>query len=109
MPKKTYTLKEIAADRQMLDVKPEQPEAVTKALKLTKVPVRKERILLGDAAGRVCASSVIPYPPGIPIVCPGEIFDEEVIAYIKERRAAEEKVIGVDELGRVVVGRGDEV
>ena len=102
-------LKEIAADRQMLDVKPEQPEAVTKALKLTKVPVRKERILLGDAAGRVCASSVIPYPPGIPIVCPGEIFDEEVIAYIKERRAAEEKVIGVDELGRVVVGREDEV
>ena len=72
---------------------------------MTKVPVRKERIPLEEAAGRVCASSVIPYPPGIPIVCPGEIFDEEVISYIAARRRAEEKVIGVDELGRVAVGK----
>ncbi len=103
-------LKDIAAERADClrnggAEKPQQPEAVTRTLAMTKVPVRKERILLGDAAGRVCASSVIPYPPGIPIVCPGEIFDEEVIAYIKARRQAEEKVIGVDELGRVAVGR----
>ena len=98
-------LKEIAAQRQLLEVKPQQPEAVTKTLELTAVPVRKERVKLENAAGRVCGSSVIPYPPGIPIVCPGEIFDEEVVEYIRARRAAEEKVIGVDELGRVVVGR----
>jgi len=103
-------LKDIAAERENClkngsTEKPEQPEAVTKALQMTKVPVRKERILLSEAAGRVCASSVIPYPPGIPIVCPGEIFDEEVITYIGARRQAEEKVIGVDELGRVAVGR----
>ena len=98
-------LKQIASERQMMEVKPQQPEAVTKALQMTKVPVRKERIPLEEAAGRVCASSVIPYPPGIPIVCPGEIFDEEVISYIAARRRAEEKVIGVDELGRVAVGK----
>ncbi len=98
-------LKKIAADRQLLDVKPQQPSAVTASLKMTAVPLRKERVKLEEAAGRVCASSVIPYPPGIPIVCPGEIFDEDVIAYIRARRDAEEKVIGLDELGRVVVGR----
>lgn len=98
-------LKRIASERQLMEVKPQQPEAVTKALQMTKVPVRKERIPLEEAAGRVCASSVIPYPPGIPIVCPGEIFDEEVISYIAARRRAEEKVIGVDELGRVAVGK----
>ncbi len=98
-------LKQIASERQLMEVKPQQPEAVTKALQMTKVPVRKERIPLEEAAGRVCASSVIPYPPGIPIVCPGEIFDEEVISYIAARRRAEEKVIGVDELGRVAVGK----
>ena len=98
-------LKKIAADRQLLDVKPQQPSAVTASLKMTAVPLRKERVKLEEAAGRVCASSVIPYPPGIPIVCPGEIFDEEVLAYIRARREAEEKVIGLDELGRVVVGR----
>lgn len=98
-------LREIAAGREIIETKPEQPKAVTASLKMTAVPVRKERIRLEDAAGRVCASSVIPYPPGIPIVCPGEIFDEDVIAYIAARRQAEEKVIGVDELGRVAVGR----
>lgn len=98
-------LKKIAAGRQLLDMKPQQPAAVTASLKMTAVPLRKERVKLEAAAGRVCASSVIPYPPGIPIVCPGEIFDEEVIAYIRARREAEEKVIGLDELGRVVVGR----
>ncbi|MBR4410864.1 MAG: hypothetical protein IKT31_06040, partial [Firmicutes bacterium] len=98
-------LKKIAAERQLLDVKPQQPSAVTASLKMTAVPLRKERVKLEEAAGRVCASSVIPYPPGIPIVCPGEIFDEEVLTYIKARREAEEKVIGLDELGRVVVGR----
>lgn len=101
-------LKEIAGNRSGQlnpQQKPEQPEAVTKTLKLEKIPVRKERIPLEKAVGRVCASSVIPYPPGIPIVCPGEVFDEEVTRYIKERRQAGEKVIGVDELGRVAVGR----
>ena len=81
------------------------PEAVTRSLEMKMVPVKKERIPLREAAGRVCASSVIPYPPGIPIVCPGEVFDGEVIAYIEGRRQAEEKVIGVDDLGRVVVGK----
>jgi len=98
-------LKELAGGRRLTESVPVQPKAVTTCLELTDVPSRKERIPLEDAAGRVCASSVIPYPPGIPIVCPGEIFDEEVIAYIKQRRAAQENVIGLDELGRVVVGR----
>jgi lysine decarboxylase len=101
-------LKEIAEEAKatggLAAEKPKQPKAVVKPLKLEAVPVRKERILLADAAGRVCATSVIPYPPGIPMVCPGEVFDEEVIAYIADRRRAGEKVIGVDQQGRVVVG-----
>ena len=98
-------LKDIAAGRQILDVKPPQPKALTANLEMAPVPVRKERIKLEEASGRICASSVIPYPPGIPIVCPGEIFTEEVIAYIAARRRAGEKVIGLDELGRVAAGR----
>lgn len=98
-------LKEIASQRELVEVRPKQPEAVTKKLVMREIPKSKERILLGDAAGRVCASSVIPYPPGIPIVCPGEVFDEEVIAYVAARREAEEKVIGLDEQGCVVVGK----
>ena len=38
--------------------------------------------------GRVCASSVIPYPPGIPILAPGELITPEILkytAYAKEK------------------------
>ncbi len=69
------------------------------------IPLERERVQLLEAAGRVCASSVIPYPPGIPLVCPGEVMDETVVQYVAQLRAAGEKVIGVDELGRVVVGK----
>lgn len=98
-------LKELAEGRGVTELAPTQPAAVTANLELVGVPERKERVKLDEAKGRVCGSSVIPYPPGIPIVCPGEIFDKEVIEYIKGRRLAGEKVIGVDEQGRVVVGK----
>lgn len=73
-------------------------------LVLCSVPVRKERIPLAEGAGRVCASSIIPYPPGIPFVCPGEVLTAEVIRYIAELRGAGEKVIGVNDRGEITVG-----
>ena len=57
------------------------------------------------AAGKICASSLIPYPPGVPIACPGEVLTEEVLAYVKARRAADEKVIGITADGYVFVGK----
>ncbi len=36
-----------------------------------------EKVALDDMAGRVVAVGVIPYPPGIPIVMPGENVGEE--------------------------------
>ncbi|MBA1334781.1 MAG: Uncharacterized protein YaaO [Firmicutes bacterium] len=42
------------------------------------------RVLLEEAEGMVSASGVIPYPPGIPLVCPGERITRNVIERIKE-------------------------
>ena len=53
--------------------------------------------------GMTCAYPVIPYPPGIPLVCAGEKIDSDDIAYIKELRAGGEKVIGIDEKNRIAV------
>lgn len=75
-----------------------------KTLELHQVPVKKIRVPLLESAGRICASSIIPYPPGIPFVCPGEKLDEEVILYIKNLRESGEKVIGVTENGEITVG-----
>lgn len=35
------------------------------------------------SAGRVCAEVVTPYPPGIPILCPGERITQETIDYLR--------------------------
>ncbi len=68
------------------------------------IPKNKIRVPLLGAEGLICASSVIPYPPGIPLVCPGEKFDKETLIYIKTLRENKEKVIGVNAIGEVIVG-----
>ena len=82
-----------------------QPKVLTRVLEQRAVPGEKVFVPLKEAAGRVCASSIIPYPPGIPIVCPGEVIDEDMIDYIKGRREAGEKVIGLTAEGTVCVGK----
>lgn len=37
---------------------------------------------IGDSAGRVCGEFVMCYPPGIPILAPGERITEDILAYI---------------------------
>ena len=68
------------------------------------IPKKKKRVKLEDAAGMICAGSIIPYPPGIPLICPGEKMDAEDLTYVAQLRANGEKVIGINELGEVTVG-----
>lgn len=44
---------------------------------------RKERVPLHQAEGRVAAELVAPYPPGIPVVAPGERLTREVLDYLR--------------------------
>ncbi|SOX52659.1 ornithine decarboxylase [Mycobacterium ahvazicum] len=41
-----------------------------------------------EAAGRIAAEQITPYPPGIPAVVPGEFLDEAVIDYLRSGVAA---------------------
>lgn len=41
--------------------------------------VRKK---LADAVGRVSRAMITPYPPGIPVICPGEVISEHTVGYI---------------------------
>ncbi len=101
-------LKEIAAAHKDNMTEDSQKGTVYKAPKRGKlhpVPYDKEMVPLTEAAGRICAGSIIPYPPGIPFVCPGEEITDEMIAYIKALRDDGEKVIGVNDIGCVTVGK----
>ena len=48
----------------------------------------KESLPMKESAGRVCSEFVMCYPPGIPILAPGELITDEIldyIAYAKEK------------------------
>lgn len=99
-------LRKIALNTPLVEGKEKtQPKALTKKLQWKGVPLQKETVHVHDASGRVCAMSIIPYPPGIPIACPGEVLDEELLQYIKERRKAGENVIGLAENMTIQVGK----
>ena len=72
---------------------------------LHEIPKKKQQVHIDESEGLICAASIIPYPPGIPFVCPDEEIGREEIEYIKLLRNRGEKVIGVDENMCVVVGK----
>ena len=43
---------------------------------------KKESLPISESAGRICSEFVMCYPPGIPILAPGEMITEEIINYI---------------------------
>lgn len=77
----------------------------TKHRTLQEMPRVKELVPLQQCTGRICASSLIPYPPGIPLICPGEEIGAEEIDYITSLRNQGDKVIGVGADGRIAVGK----
>lgn len=47
-----------------------------------------------ESAGQVCAETISFYPPGIPLIYPGEVITAELIAYVQQAIAAGGKVAG---------------
>jgi lysine decarboxylase len=47
-----------------------------------------EVVRFKQSAGRVCAEVITPYPPGIPVISPGEVITQEIVEYLDlEKRA----------------------
>ena len=44
--------------------------------------LERELVELDDSIGRISAESLVPYPPGVPLVLPGEEITSEIISYI---------------------------
>ncbi|WP_456152949.1 aminotransferase class I/II-fold pyridoxal phosphate-dependent enzyme [Mogibacterium sp.] len=84
-------------------VVPISDSALTERLEQRKIPDTYEEIPLYSAEGRVLYEPIIPYPPGSPIACPGEVLSKSVILYVRDQLVAQHVVLGVDEEGRVKV------
>jgi arginine/lysine/ornithine decarboxylase len=49
---------------------------------------RVEQVPVAEAVGRVVAEMVSPYPPGVPVLAPGERINQEVVDYLTTGVAA---------------------
>ncbi|MBZ0067649.1 MAG: arginine/lysine/ornithine decarboxylase [Thiobacillus sp.] len=55
-----------------------------------------ERVELDDLEGRITAMLVTPYPPGIPLLIPGERFNATIVRYLQFTRDFNEKFPGFE-------------
>ena len=46
-----------------------------------------QRVPIDDLEGRITTSLITPYPPGIPLLIPGEVFNRKIVEYLKFNRA----------------------
>jgi arginine/lysine/ornithine decarboxylase len=47
---------------------------------------KKRRVCLEDSLGEICGELVCPYPPGIPVLIPGEIVTQDSMSYLMNIR-----------------------
>ncbi len=57
---------------------------------------RVERVPIDELEGRVTTMLVTPYPPGIPLLVPGERFNRTIVEYLKFARSFNERFPGFD-------------
>jgi arginine decarboxylase len=58
-------------------------DRLLQALKrLTHTASEFEDVKVRDAIGRIAAEQITPYPPGVPVVVPGERINQAVIDYL---------------------------
>jgi arginine/lysine/ornithine decarboxylase len=57
----------------------------------------KRVVLLEDSIGEICAEIVMAYPPGIPIICQGEVITKRIVTYINKLKESELDVQGTED------------
>jgi arginine decarboxylase len=67
-----------------------------------------ELVKFSASKGRICAETISPYPPGIPVISPGEELTKDIIEYLKLEIKAGVRIQGPydDQLKKVRVVKG---
>ncbi|NLK72848.1 MAG: aminotransferase class I/II-fold pyridoxal phosphate-dependent enzyme [Clostridiales bacterium] len=58
---------------------------------------------LDESIGCVSGSAIIPYPPGVPLICPGEIISKKILNYLIALKKTDVRILGVREDNKVQV------
>jgi ornithine decarboxylase/lysine decarboxylase/arginine decarboxylase len=57
---------------------------------------KTERVEIDHLEGRITTSLITPYPPGIPLLIPGEVFNKKIVDYLKFSREFNTKCPGFE-------------
>ena len=64
---------------------PPPPEPPQRALTPRRALFASRRTVpLNGSEGQICAGQIVPYPPGVPVVAPGERLEKKHLVYLKE-------------------------
>ncbi|RRT57103.1 hypothetical protein B296_00047463 [Ensete ventricosum] len=58
---------------------------------------KKRRVNVRESVGEICGELICPYPPGIPVLIPGEVITEEALSYL----------LSVLRMGAAITGAAD--
>ena len=57
----------------------------------------KEQVAFAETAGRISAEQVMFYPPGVPLLVPGERISRELLDYLKAQQVLGRKIVGPED------------
>ncbi len=95
-------LKSIYQDGQVTHIKEELPEYSFMIPEMKVIPrdaiyKNKEDRPFVESGGLISGEYIIPYPPGIPLICPGEVITEELIEYVELLKSKEIGIVGTND------------
>lgn len=67
------------------------------------INIKKVECKLEDSANKVCGQAIVPYPPGIPLIMPGEVITKDIIDIIEYYRGNNITLLGVKEDNLIVI------
>ncbi len=70
---------------------------------------KKDFVALADSVKKTASQVVTVYPPGIPILVPGEVITKEIIQYLENMVSIGATVDGLDESAQIAVVREPEI
>jgi len=96
----TDALEDIAANSRIEDkeytvLTPLKPKLVVSPRDAHYSP--KKTVKLEDALGEISGEMIMAYPPGIPVICPGEKFSKEVIEYVNILKQEKTQLQGTED------------
>jgi arginine/lysine/ornithine decarboxylase len=65
---------------------------------------QKKRIALTSSLGKISGEFIVPFPPDIPIILPGERINQEILDYVKYLKKNETMIVGPEDTTLETIG-----